>query len=117
MRAALLEFALQVLGFGPRPFGYFCIAPQHGAHVAAGAEETLDMRLLPLCCGSFCTQVPIAVFPPISEDVATPELAADAVDLSSLIFPVSFEVSAPRVSACWPPEIDFGIVRLLNSQS
>ncbi|OEH80344.1 hypothetical protein cyc_07019 [Cyclospora cayetanensis] len=99
-----------VVGLGPQPFGYFCISPKGGTPLCPGAEEALILRVLPLCCGSFSASVAISVLPPASEDSAEPD-EAELVEQARLSYPVSVEVAVPRVSASWPPVLDFGTVR------
>lgn len=100
-----LGFLLQVLGFGPRPFGYFSLSPEEGVALAPGANGDFTLRVLPFCCGLFSVQVPVAVFPKSGG-------ATDPTELSASVLSASFEVSSPRISACWPPHIDFGTVGL-----
>ncbi|XP_026190977.1 uncharacterized protein LOC34623060 [Cyclospora cayetanensis] len=105
-----LYIQLRVVGLGPQPFGYFCISPKGGTPLCPGAEEALILRVLPLCCGSFSASVAISVLPPASEDSAEPD-EAELVEQARLSYPVSVEVAVPRVSASWPPVLDFGTVR------
>ncbi|KAL8272874.1 hypothetical protein Esti_003183 [Eimeria stiedai] len=103
----LLQESDPVFGYGPLPFGYFCISPQAGLPLASGTCGAVTLRILPLCCGFFSTQVPVTVFPRDPRVLLGVDESAETPSLVSL----PFQVSPPRVAACWPPQIDFGIVR------